>query len=132
MLKTHRKTNLPKGSIVLFPDGNMLCAVHGDFENLQESPAGFGEGVLAALQSLRDDLDAERKEIGTRIFQVDQAMDALYREQGVSEMMIHCKRASREVATWPEWRRNILSDSGKPSVATPRKPVDNTGDDGGF
>lgn len=31
-----------------------------------------------------------------------------------------------EVATWPAWKQNILSDSGKPMRDTPRTPVYNT------
>ncbi len=114
----------------MFPDGDKLCIVQGDFENIQESPAGFGDGVLEALQSLRNDLDDERTEINRRIGQVDRIFDAIYREQGVSEMMIHCKQASREVATWPAWKQNLLDN--RATNATPRTPVNNTGDDGGF
>jgi hypothetical protein len=40
----------------LFLDGNMWCATRGDFENLQESPAGFGETCLDALAALAADL----------------------------------------------------------------------------
>lgn len=100
-----------------------MCVVHGDFDNLQESPAGFGEGVLGALQSLRDDLVAEKREVAGRIASVDDMIDAILREQGCSDMDITCKRASREVATWPPWKQNILVQSGKPTVDTPRTPI---------
>jgi hypothetical protein len=33
-------------------DGNAWCATRGDFQNLQESAAGFGETVLDALSEL--------------------------------------------------------------------------------
>ena len=33
-------------------DGNSWCATRGDFANLQESPAGFGESALEALSDL--------------------------------------------------------------------------------
>ena len=33
--------------------------------------------------------------------------------------------ASSLVAQWPIWKRNILEDSSKPTVAIPRLPVDN-------
>jgi hypothetical protein len=36
----------------LFMDGNAWCATRGDFENLQESPAGFGDTALEALTQL--------------------------------------------------------------------------------
>lgn len=35
-----------------FKDGNAWCCVRGDFTNLQESPAGFGETMEAALNHL--------------------------------------------------------------------------------
>lgn len=37
-------------------DGNAWCATRGDFQNLQESPAGFGHTVLEALSELAKDL----------------------------------------------------------------------------
>lgn len=36
------------------------------------------------------------------------------------------ERASEIVSTWPEWKRNILSNSAKPMWDTPRQPVDNS------
>ena len=36
----------------LFKDGDMWCATGGNFINLQESPAGFGETCLKALAEL--------------------------------------------------------------------------------
>ena len=35
--------SIPDDAICFFPDGNKWCCVFGDFENLQESPAGFGD-----------------------------------------------------------------------------------------
>jgi hypothetical protein len=37
-------------------DGNQWCATRGDFDNLQESPAGFGATVLDALSELANEL----------------------------------------------------------------------------
>lgn len=36
----------------LFMDGNVWCAVCGDFVDLQNSPAGFGDTPTEALQNL--------------------------------------------------------------------------------
>ena len=40
----------------LYLDGNAWCATRGDFENLQESPAGFGDSGLEALTALSREL----------------------------------------------------------------------------
>lgn len=34
-------------------------------------------------------------------------------------------KAAELVGTWPDWKRNILAQSSKPSVSTPRVPVNN-------
>lgn len=39
-------------TIRFFRDGNMWCCVFGDFENLQESPAGFGATLEEAAADL--------------------------------------------------------------------------------
>lgn len=39
-------------SMRVFMDGNTWCAVHSDFINLQESPAGFGDTREQAIQNL--------------------------------------------------------------------------------
>src|SRR5262245_25536943 len=36
-------------------DGNMICATYHDFENLQESPAGFGETRRLAMMALQQE-----------------------------------------------------------------------------
>ena len=36
----------------IYPDGNVWCAVHEQFKNLQESPAGFGDTPDEAIQDL--------------------------------------------------------------------------------
>lgn len=38
--------------LVLKKDGNQWCATRKDFENLQESPAGFGDTALEAMAEL--------------------------------------------------------------------------------
>ena len=47
-----RKEFATANAVRIYMDGDKWCAVKGDFENLQESPAGFGyspEGALNAL-----------------------------------------------------------------------------------
>lgn len=39
-------------TVRVFMDGNQFCAVKPDFDNLQESPAGFGETKEEAIQNL--------------------------------------------------------------------------------
>ena len=46
------KASIPCPHMCLFMDGDKLCAVYDDFVNLQESPAGFGEGPHEAIQNL--------------------------------------------------------------------------------
>lgn len=38
--------------VKLFMDGNQWCATREDFENLQESPAGYGDTALEAMANL--------------------------------------------------------------------------------
>lgn len=44
--------SIPIGAVCLFTDGDKWCAVHTDFINLQESPAGFGAKVSEAIVNL--------------------------------------------------------------------------------
>lgn len=44
---------LPAAAVCFFKDGDRWCCVNGDFINLQESPAGFGETFEEALDELR-------------------------------------------------------------------------------
>lgn len=44
---------VPDSAVCFFQDGNKTCAVHGDFINLQESPAGFGDNFEEALAELK-------------------------------------------------------------------------------
>ena len=47
---------IPEQAVCFYKDGNMWCCVLGDFENLQESPAGFGDTMAAALDALYADI----------------------------------------------------------------------------
>jgi hypothetical protein len=42
----------PIGSIIIKRDGNMFFAHFDDFQNLQESPAGFGYTISMAIEDL--------------------------------------------------------------------------------
>ena len=39
-------------SVATYPDGNLWCAVYDQFQNLQESKAGFGDTPDEAIQDL--------------------------------------------------------------------------------
>ncbi len=132
MLSRPPVTTIPHDALVFFPDGNMMCAVNGDFDNLQESPAGFGEGMLEALDSLHKDLVAEHDEVLRRAGLVGKAIDGIRRSQGMTEFQIHVAGAERQMRTWPKWKRETNWLDNRPNNATPRPHVDNTGDDGGY
>lgn len=38
-------------------------------------------------------------------------------------------KASKIINSWPEWKRNLLADSSKPTFSKPREPVNNSGSD---
>lgn len=46
---------IPDTALCFFRDGNKWCCVFGDFINLQESPAGFGDTFDEALDGLKKD-----------------------------------------------------------------------------
>ena len=48
-----RNRAIPDHAVCFFMDGDKWCCVHGDFANLQESPAGFGDTFDAALTDLQ-------------------------------------------------------------------------------
>ena len=52
--KVHRRI-----TICLYMDGNAWCSVLPDFENLQESPAGFGETRADAIVDLIKDMSKQ-------------------------------------------------------------------------
>lgn len=45
-------TSIPHNALCFFRDGDQWCCVFGDFINLQESPAGFGETFSSAMADL--------------------------------------------------------------------------------
>ncbi len=47
---------VPDSALCFFKDGDKWCCVNGDFVNLQESPAGFGETFDGALEMLQKKL----------------------------------------------------------------------------
>lgn len=56
-------------------------------------------------------------------FSVDH--DSGVRAMTDEEFRKHLEWAAALVATWPEWKRNILKHSLSPTVSVPRKPVNN-------
>jgi len=46
------KSGVPDQAICFFKDGDQWCAVYGNFINLQESKAGFGETYSEAMNDL--------------------------------------------------------------------------------
>lgn len=48
-----QKSGVPNEACCFFEDGDKWCAVHGDFQNLEESPAGFGDTFEEALDQLQ-------------------------------------------------------------------------------
>lgn len=41
-----------------------------------------------------------------------------------SPIIRQCLMAEVIVSRWPEWKRNILTDSASPTVRVPRKPIE--------
>ena len=52
--------SIPASAICYFMDGNHWQCVFGDFINLQESPAGFGNTQIEALVDLNKKFQAEK------------------------------------------------------------------------
>lgn len=50
---------VPPQALCFFMDGNKRCCVHGDFRNLQEDPAGFGDTDDEAYRDLLRQLECE-------------------------------------------------------------------------
>lgn len=46
-------SGIPAEAVCFFRDGDRWCCVHGDFLNLQQSPAGFGYSFDEALADLK-------------------------------------------------------------------------------
>jgi len=51
------------GNVEVIADGDSLCARFDDFENLQESPAGFGQSDAEALAELARGIKAENVDL---------------------------------------------------------------------
>ena len=47
-----KSTGVPASALCYFRDGEKWCCVFGDFINLQESPAGFGDTQAEAFNNL--------------------------------------------------------------------------------
>lgn len=41
------------------------------------------------------------------------------------EILKEIESANKQIASWPEWKKNILIHSLSPTVSIPRKPVIN-------
>lgn len=48
------KSGVPHDALCFFRDGARWCCVNGDFVNLQESPAGFGDNIEQAMEDLQN------------------------------------------------------------------------------
>ena len=51
-ITNEKSTGVPASALCYFRDGNKWCCVFGDFINLQESPAGFGDTQAEAFNNL--------------------------------------------------------------------------------
>lgn len=51
-MSKERMSGIPASAVCYFMDGDQWCAVHGDFVNLAESPAGFGTTMEEAVTAL--------------------------------------------------------------------------------
>ena len=56
------REGIPHNAICLFPDGDKMCAVFGDFVDLQSSPAGFGNNFEEAILALQAENVRQRHE----------------------------------------------------------------------
>lgn len=54
-MSSRTKRIVARSPIQFSQDGNMVCATYHDFENLQESPAGFGETRRFAMMDLQQE-----------------------------------------------------------------------------
>lgn len=63
----HAPEELCGESLRYYRDGNMMCCTFGDFENLQESPAGFGETDDEAFEDLKRQIVCETCEGSGRV-----------------------------------------------------------------
>jgi len=54
LIEKYAAPALPAEAVCFYKDGDSWCCVHGDFINLQESPAGFGDTFETALINLKE------------------------------------------------------------------------------
>ena len=57
-------TGVPHNAICYFMDGDKFCCVFGDFVDLQESPAGFGDTQESAYEQLLLEFNKTKSEQG--------------------------------------------------------------------
>lgn len=55
-------TGIPRASISFFMDGNKICCVNGNFKDIQESPAGFGDSFDEAFSNLKKEMRKQAEE----------------------------------------------------------------------
>ena len=58
--------SIPASAVCCFMDGDQWCCVFGDFINLQESPAGFGNTQIEALEDLNKKFQAEKDKLADK------------------------------------------------------------------
>jgi hypothetical protein len=54
---------IPAHAICFWKDGTAWCCANGDFVSLQESPAGFGDSMGEAMDSLHAQISELPKEL---------------------------------------------------------------------
>lgn len=59
-----KQSGVPHNALCYFKDGDKICCVFGDFINLQESPAGFGDTNEEALTDLSANWKKYKQEKG--------------------------------------------------------------------
>lgn len=55
--------SIPPAAVCFFKDGDAWCCVFGDFIDLQESPAGFGDSFDTALADLQDSHEKNKSRV---------------------------------------------------------------------
>jgi 3-oxoacyl-[acyl-carrier-protein] synthase III len=67
----------------------------------EESDAFYDKQQKDAIEDMQNVHDEKLKEIDTKLDEIDQ-------------FLTHLEKASKVVATWPEWKQNILGGSPPP------------------
>jgi len=76
---------------------------------------GHGDTIEAAIDDYREKIEPTRKPEP---------------QTEVDEFQQHIENASATVATWPEWKQNVLRNSDKANCDVPRMPVDHSAETG--